>query len=499
MDDAKRIVIVGGGITGLSAAYAAVARARELGRTVAVTVLEESPRFGGNLRTERADGFLLDAGPDSWVVTKPQATALARELGLEHALIGTNPATRRYYIAWGNRLHAVPEGLVLGVPTRVGPLVRTSLFSWAGKARMAFEPLVPARRFEGDADESIAEFAARRLGHEAAERLVAPLLGGISAGDASDISVRAAFPQLVTMEQSRGSLVLGMLAARRERTRGQRSIGAANGSAPRAAREGAGGSHDIARGGAFVSLRGGVGELVSALVDALRSRGVLLRPDAPVEAMTRAEGGAGWTLDVARGERLVADAVLLAIPAGAAARVLSAAADGELRAGLDSIAYGSTATVFLGYARRDVAHSLDGVGFVVPRAMGRPILAGTWVSSKWEDRAPEGSVLLRVFVGGPQGEPLAAEGDDALERVARSELLSLMGLDAEPSLVRVFRFPRASAQMRVGHLARMRSLHERLERVAPGVRIAGGGYDGVGIPDCIRQGQEAGRALVDRA
>jgi oxygen-dependent protoporphyrinogen oxidase len=486
MADSKRIVIVGGGITGLSAAYSAVARARELGRAVAVTVLEDSARFGGNLLTERTDGFLLDAGPDSWVVTKPQATALARELGLEHALIGTNPATRRYYIAWGNRLHAVPEGLVLGVPTRVGPLIRTSLFSWAGKARMAVEPFVRARRFEGDADESIAQFAARRLGHEAAERLVAPLLGGISAGDASDISVRAAFPQLVAMEQTRGSLVLGMLAARRERAH-----------APRAMPEQAGISRDIARGGAFVSLRGGVGELVSALVDTLRARGVLLRPDAPLTAMTRAEGAAGWTLDVARGERLAADAVLLAIPAGAAARVLPAAADGDLRAGLATIAYGSTATVFLGYARKDVAHPLDGVGFVVPRAMGRSILAGTWVSSKWDDRAPEGSVLLRVFVGGPRGEELAAGGDDALERVARSELLSLMGLDAEPTLVRVFRFPRASAQMRVGHLARMRSVHERLERAAPGVRIAGGGYDGVGIPDCIRQGQEAGRALVE--
>jgi oxygen-dependent protoporphyrinogen oxidase len=473
MGDAKRIVIVGGGITGLSAAYAAVARARELERAVAVTVLEESPRFGGNLRTERADGFLLDAGPDSWVVTKPEATALARELGLEHALVGTNPATRRYYIAWGQRLHPVPEGLVLGVPTRVGPLVRTSLFSWAGKARMAVEPLVPARRFEGDSDESVAQFAARRLGHEAAERLVAPLLGGISAGDASDISVRAAFPQLVAMEQTRGSLVLGMLAARRERARREQG------------------------GSAFVSLRGGVGELVSALVEALRSRGVLLRPDSPVTALTRVEGGAGWTLDGAGGERISADAVLLAIPAGAAARVLPPAADGDLRAGLASIVYGSTASVFLGFARKDVAHPLDGVGFVVPRAMGRPILAGTWVSSKWSDRAPEGSVLLRVFVGGPRGEELAAGGDDTLERVARSELLSLMGLDAEPTLVRVFRFPRASAQMRVGHLARMRSVHQRLALAAPGVRIAGGGYDGVGIPDCIRQGQEAGRALVE--
>src|SRR5271165_141211 len=167
----KRIVVVGGGITGLAAAHAAMVRARETGRQVALTVLERSARFGGNLVTERVDGFLLDAGADSWVASKPHATALARELGLERSIIGTNPATRRYYIAWGDRLHPVPEGLVLGVPTRVAPLARSRLFSWHGKLRMAVEPLIKARRFEGDEDESIADFATRRLGREAAERL----------------------------------------------------------------------------------------------------------------------------------------------------------------------------------------------------------------------------------------------------------------------------------------------------------------------------------------
>jgi protoporphyrinogen/coproporphyrinogen III oxidase len=173
------------------------------------------------------------------------------------------------------------------------------------------------------------------------------------------------------------------------------------------------------------------------------------------------------------------------------------AADGELASALGSIAYGTTATVFLGYRRGQVAHPLDGVGFVVPRVAGRPILAGTWVSSKWDGRAPEGSVLLRVFVGGPLGEELVARDDASLVRVAQGELRALMGIDAEPTLSRVFRFDRASAQMRVGHLARMRTIHARLARVTPGVRVAGGGYDGVGIPDCIRQGQDAGRAMVD--
>ena len=227
MADARRIVVVGGGITGLAAAHAALGRAREVGRDVVVTVLESSPRFGGTLVTERIGGFLLDGGPDSWVASKPQASALARELGLEGALVGTNEANRRYCIAWEGRLHAVPEGLVLGVPTRFGALARTRLFSWSGKVRMAIEPLVRARRDDADGDESIAEFARRRLGREAADRLVAPLLGGISAGDASDLSVVSAFPQLVAMEREYGSLVRGMRAARRARdaARGERARG----------------------------------------------------------------------------------------------------------------------------------------------------------------------------------------------------------------------------------------------------------------------------------
>ena len=486
MAEGRRIVIVGGGITGLSAAHAAIARGREKQAVPRVTLLERSGRLGGNVVTDRVDGFVLDSGPDSWVVTKPQATALARELGLESQLVATNPNNRRYYIGWGDKLHPVPEGMVLGVPTRVGPLVSTGLFSWGGKIRMGMEPFVKTRRFEGDDDESIGDFATRRLGREAAERLVAPLLGGISAGDAADISVRAAFPMLVAMEREHGSLVRGMLAARKARAK---AGGAAGGG-----REGS----------AFTSLRGGVGDLSTALVDRLRTEGVTLRTGAVVEAVAirtatvreRSPGAPTWDVYLEGGERLEADAVLLAVPGYAATRIVHTI-DEEIARTLSSISYGSTATVFLGYKRADVAHPLDGVGFVVPRAAGRPILASTWVSSKWDDRAPEGHVLLRAFFGGAWGDGALSEGDDALIRTARTELKTLMGLDAEPVLARVFRFPKASAQMKVGHLAMMRGLREMLARVAPGLLVAGGGYDGVGIPDCIRQGSEAGRALVD--
>jgi oxygen-dependent protoporphyrinogen oxidase len=471
MSGAKRIVIVGGGITGLSAAYAALSSARETGRAVQVTVLEGSRRFGGNLVTERSGGFLIDGGPDSWVASKPHASALARELGLGATIIGTIPANRRYYIAWNGRLHAVPEGLVLGVPTRLASLAWTPLFSWPGKLRMAMEPLVPVRN--GNAgDESIAQFATRRLGREAADRLVAPLLGGISAGDASDLSVTASFPQLVAMERDYGSLVRGMRAARRAREQ-------ARGAGPEPS--------------GFESLAGGVGGLVDALVERLQAQGATLRLGAGVRAL--APAGAGWSVVIDEGEAIAADAVLLAIPGYAAAR-LAGTLDDALAQKLGGLQSASTAIVFFGYRRDDLAHPLDGSGFLVPRTMGRPILAGTWVSSKWDGRAPDGHVLLRAFIGGPAAAEYLAGDDAALRDVARRELAALMGVHAEPILARVFRFDRASAQMRVGHAETIRELRERLTAVAPAVRIAGGGYDGIGIPDCIRHGQDHGRAMA---
>ncbi|MGH7270121.1 MAG: protoporphyrinogen oxidase [Polyangiaceae bacterium] len=462
-----RIAVVGGGITGLSAAYEAMRRARDLGRAVKVTVLERSARFGGILTTERASGFLLDGGPDSWVRTKPHATALARELGLGSQIIGENPANRRYFVAYQGRLHAVPDGMVLGAPTKLAPLARSRLFSLRGKLRMAAEVFVPPRAYGADGDESIAHFAERRLGREAAERLVAPLLGGISGGDASDLSVHAAFPQLVAMEREHGSLIRGMRAARR-------------------AREAAGTEGEST----FLSLEGGIEELPKALVARLTEGGVDLRASAYVRGMAR-NGAAGWTLRIDGGESLEADAVLLAIPAGAAARLLGEV-DPEGAAALGELRQGSTSTVFLGYRSADVLHPLGGVGFVVPPAEGRSILACTWVSSKWRGRAPAGHVLVRAFLGGS----MAGSDEEAID-LARGDLRALMGLGAEPVLSRVFRFEQASARMLVGHLGAMRRLKERLAVRVPGVRVAGGGYEGIGIPDCVRQGREAGGGMVE--
>jgi protoporphyrinogen/coproporphyrinogen III oxidase len=462
---ARRVIVVGGGVTGLSTAY-------RLGREggVAVTLLESAPRLGGNIVTERRDGFTLDGGPDSWVATKPHATALARELGLDGELVPTVEATRRVYVAWRGTLHAVPEGLILAVPTRITPVLESRLFSWGAKVRMGMEVFVP-RSKAGDEDESIGDFVRRRLGREVTERLAAPLLGGIFAGDAASLSMRATFPQLVDMEQKHGSLIRAMRAARKAQPPGKKPPSA------------------------FLSLRGGMEGLVRALGANLA--GVQIETGAQVRAVARLPDGDSrgrYELSVAGRPSRFADDVVLAVPAWSAADALRPldAPTADLLAG---IPYLSTATVFLAFRRADVDHPLDAVGFIVPREQGRPMLAATWVSSKWDHRAPEGSVLMRAFFGGAWGEGDLARDDVGLAALALEEMRRWMHLKGDPIFTRVFRFTRASAQPLVGHLTRMKGVRERLARW-PGLYVGGNGYDGIGIPDCVKQGEEIARSIL---
>jgi oxygen-dependent protoporphyrinogen oxidase len=339
---------------------------------------------------------------------------------------------------------------------------------------MALEPLVPARReFAEGEDESIGDFVARRLGREATDRLAAPLLGGIYAGDASALSIRATFPQFVEMEQKHGSLVRAMRAARRPVSGG--------GKGPPSA---------------FVSLEGGLTELVQAVAKSLD--GVEVRTGVALREVARApEGDARgrWAVVLASGDTLFADDVLLATPAYVSADA-TRGLDADLAKLLESIPYASTATVFLAYRAGDVGRTLDATGFIVPRVLGRPVLAVTWVSSKWAHRAPDGHVLVRTFFGGAWGESTLANDDDALVALARRELADTMAVEAPPLFSRVFRFERASPQPLVGHLDTMRAIRKRLGAL-PGLYVAGNGYDGIGIPDCIRQAEDAARAILD--
>jgi oxygen-dependent protoporphyrinogen oxidase len=468
------IVVVGGGLTGLSAAYA-IHRARP---DVELRLFEARSRIGGNVATEREDGFVIDAGPDSFVRTKPDALDLCRELGLESELIPTCEAARHVFVAHDGRLERMPGGMVLAVPTRLRPLLDTPLLSSMGKLRLLAEPLVPPDR-SGD-DESIDSFFARRIGQEGADRLAGPLLGGIYAGDVSKLSIGSTFPELVRLEREYGSLLRGFLARELAggRAPGIREVYAwlrRNGDARAAS--------------PFLSLRKGMGSLIDALARALPADAV--QTGAPVTSIKRVDGR--FRIE-AGGESVVAHSVILAAPAHVAAGLVP---DAALARELSGIPYVSTATVFFGLDRAAVAHGLEGFGFIVPKGEAG-VLASTWVSSKWAARAPEGGALVRAFVGGARAEALVESSTDAdLVRLARSELERFMGPLGTPRFTRVYRFVNASPQPHVGHRKRLERIAARLQAL-PGLYVAGAAYDGVGIPDCVRQARAAAGAALRR-
>lgn len=465
-----RVCVAGGGVTGLVAAWQ-LARLRPDAR---VTLLEARDRLGGNVVTERRDGFVLDGGPDSFLRTKPEAVELCRELGLDDSLVTTRDQARKVYLAHRGSLEPLPAGMALAVPTRLAPVVATPLLGVAGKLRAAAEPFV---RSKSEGDETIEEFVARRLGREVAERIAGPLLGGIYAGDCSKLSIRATFPQLVDMELRHGSLLKALHAA-----------AAGDGSWARwFVRRGAEGVTPSP----FLSLRGGMGALIDGLARSLPDG--VVRCSTPVTQVARVEGyDRRWIVEVQGGEPVVADAVILAIPAHAAARAVR---DADLARELARIPYVSTATVFFALERPRVAHALDGVGFIAPAGESR-LLAATWVTSKWDERAPPGMVLIRAFVGGARAPTLVRESSDAdLVKLARADLTRLMG-DLGPAVfTRVFRWIDAGPQPNVGHLARLERIRGRLA-VHGGLHVAGAAYDGVGIPDCVRQARAAARAVA---
>jgi oxygen-dependent protoporphyrinogen oxidase len=446
------VAIAGGGIAGLAAAY-------ELARRgLTVRVLDAAPRPGGVIVTERFDGWVVDAGPDSLLVQKPAAVALCRELGIADRLVSTlQPRTA--YVMRDDVLHPIVEGSFLGFPVRWSALARSSLFTLGGKLRMAAEAVVP--RGHHDEDESIASFVRRRFGEEATDYLAEPLLAGIHAGDVERLSIRALFPRLVEAERQAGSVMRAFRALHVK-------------PAPQ---------------GAFVSLPGGVGELVEALVAALPAGTVLT--SARVTDIARA-----GTFVVSTDEHSVqAGAVILALPAYVAGNLLRRF-DTTLAGLCDGVPYASTATVAFGYRRDQIGHALNGTGFVVPRVERNPLLAATWVTSKWPGRAPEGHVLLRAFLGGGRDPHRLDRDDDDLIETAREALEDVLGIEGDPIFSRLHRWTRQSPQYEVGHLERVAAIEQRLPSI-PGLFLAGSGFRAIGIPDCIADAREtAGRAMT---
>ena len=455
MSGVTDVVVVGGGISGLTAAY------RLAQKGISFRLLEKSSRLGGLIRTERVDGFLLEGGPDSLLAQKPDGIALCEELGLGPRLVPTNPDKRTVFVLHRGLLHPLPEGMVLAVPTRIGPLLRSRLFSWPGKVRMGLDLVIPGRK--ETSDESIAAFLRRRFGQEAVDLLGEPLLAGIHAGDPERLSIRASFPRFADLETRYGSLIRGLSASAPPTKPG---------------------------GSAFYSLVGGLGELVEAVASRLPSSAVQL--DTPVTSLERASperaDGGRFRLTTG-GDTIDAHAVILALPPASSASLVRGLSE-ELGQGLGGIRSSTTATVCLGFRQADVANGLDGYGLIVPATEGLRTMACSFFSTKFPGRAPEGHVLLRGFVGGARDPQVLGQGDDALTALVVREMTPVLGLRGVPVMARVFRWPGGTPQLEVGHMDRVAAMDAQV-RALPGLFLAGAGVRVTGIPDCVAQGSAA--------
>ena len=463
------VTIVGGGIAGLATAFYLQKKGREAGADIAYTLVESEPRFGGKIVTHKIDGFVIEGGPDSFITQKPWGMQLCRDLGITDRLIPTNDDQRHVFLVQKGKLAPFPGGFTL-VPTQFLPFALSPLFSLVGKLRMGMELFIPPQQEDGD--ESLAHFLRRRLGEEALDK-IGPLMAGIYTADPERLSLASTFPRFREMEQKYGSMTKGMQAAKKLRP----------------PPTGSGKPMSM-----FTSLQGGMNELAEALVDQLDGD---LRPGCRVTGLRSLSPGFEVRLD-ANGETITTDAVVLAVPAFAAADLLAPVAP-TLSAQLKAVRYVSSGTVSLGFRRSDVGrqHNFNGFGFMIPTSEDRDIRACTWSSTKFNHRAPDDAVLLRAFVGGHFREHQLDMSDDDLVAMVRSEVAQVMGVTAEPAISRVYRWPLGNPQYDVGHLDRVAEM-DALAAAIPGLYLTGSSYRGIGTPDCARWAQETvDRILAD--
>lgn len=473
----KRVVIIGGGIAGLSAVWSLREHCRD--RSFEIVLLERNDRFGGNIRTEKTDGFLIEGGPDCFLSEKPWAMELSKRLGLGDKFLTTNEKNKKTFVLSGGSLHVLPEGVILMIPTKILPLATSSLISWPGKIRMAAELFIPKRK--DSTDESLGDFVRRRLGKEALDKIAEPLVAGVHAGDPETMSVRASFPKFVQLEEESGSLIRGMVAKMAQMHKARKAA-----PAPPAGSE----RKKVTM---FMTLKDGLSELVDTLTSRLsKMENTVLRKGAPVSSIEKKDGR--YIVRLEGGEEIDADAVVVAAPAWAASNLLKAI-DPELSEKLLTIPYVSTATVSIAFKKKDVKHPLNGFGFVVPKIEKRRIMAATWTSVKFSHRAPDDSVLIRCFVGGSKNAELVALDDREMVKMVREELRDIMGIDAEPVLTRVFRWKNSMPQYTIGHEERIKWIDERVASTH-GLYLTGSAYHGIGISDSIRYGDVVAKKII---
>ncbi len=463
----KRIAIIGGGISGLSAAFY-LEKARAAGADLEYTLFESGQRLGGSMYSDRVEGCLVEAGPDSFLTEKPWALSLCKELGIADQLIGSNDAQRKTYILVNGRLVVMPDGLMFMVPTQLVATALSPLFSWSTKLRMARELLHPPRPMQSD--ETVAQLVERHFGAEVVDRLADPLLSGVYGGDAAKLSARAVLPRFVEMEEKYGSLSRAMLAAHKKMMATRK--------------------HPPPP--LFTSLQDGMQQMVDAIAARLDPESIRLRTH--ILRVYPEDASSSWRVAVEMNGEERFDAVLIATPANVAGTLLDGVDRGLARNLLD-ITYSSSITVTLGYYMDQLAGLPPGFGFLVPRSEGTRMLACTFVHNKFPHRAPQDKGILRCFLGGARDEAVLGLSDDEILETVHRELRDILKLDARPIFARVYRWRGAMAQYEPGHIARVQRIEKHVAEI-PGLALAGNAYHGIGVPDCIRSGMEAANALA---
>ena len=468
-----RVAVIGSGITGLAVAQRLVSRSEN----VQVVLLESSRRLGGIIRTEAADGFLMELGPDSFITNKPAAIQLCEEIGFADQLIPTDAGFRRSLVLRNGKPMPVPDGFMLMAPSKPWAILTTPILSLAGRLRLLSEALISRRTTEED--ESLASFVRRRFGQQALERLVQPLIGGIYTADPEKLSLKATMPRFSEMEQSHGSVIRATLA--------QQKIDRKRSSAQQESSSDSSGSG--ARYGLFATAAGGLSDMVAAIERTLLKSGrVEIQLGVEVAGIERpTASNSNWAVQLKDQRSMMFDAVIVTLPTHAAARILKTAISPELHAALQEIEYASSAIVVSGHQLSDFDHPMDAFGLVVPAIERRKILAVSFSSRKFPDRAPAGQILLRTFVGGAMQPELLNNDDDTIAGFVNAELRSIFGMKAEPMFSEVIRYNNAMPQYHVGHLDRVARI-ESLLKNTPGLHLAGSAYTGVGIPDSIASG-----------
>ncbi|SER85818.1 oxygen-dependent protoporphyrinogen oxidase [Gracilibacillus ureilyticus] len=454
----KRITIIGGGISGLTAAYYLNKQIKEQNLPYQITLLEAGERLGGKIKTERREGFTIERGPDSFLIRKQSAERLAREVGLGDQLVMNG--TGKSYILVDGKLHSMPQGSFMGIPTQVKPFLFSDLFSLSGKIRAGFDLLLP--KGEPKKDQSLGKFFRRRFGDELVENLIEPLLSGIYAGNIDDLSLMATFPNFYQLEQHHRSLVKGL-----QKTMPKPKTGPGK------------------KRSMFYSLKDGLQSLVEAIEANLDAE--IVRKDTAVNHIKK--GPKQYTLTLSDGSVIQSDAVMIATPFNTMKKML---ADYDFVTSIKDMKATSVANVALAFDQSAIKEDIDGTGFVVSRNSDYRITACTWTHKKWpETAAPEGMALLRCYVGRPGDEDVVELSDEALEKIVLADLNKIMKIEGKPHFSIVSRWKNAMPQYSVGHKEKIDQLEKDIAENLPGLFVAGSSFRGIGIPDCIDQGEAA--------